>query len=95
MYAISHPAVHGYWSYQRICALILFIFYKAALVAVCQYYFGFLSAFSGQQYFNNPSECCDANAFLAFYFCLVTVVYISLSNYATNLTFNNATLRCF
>ena len=46
--------VHGYWSYQRISNLVSFIFYKAALVAIVQFLFGFLSGFSGQQFFNDP-----------------------------------------
>ncbi len=46
--------VHGFWSYQRIGNLVNFIFYKAALVAITQYLFGFYSGFSGQQFFNDP-----------------------------------------
>lgn len=45
--------VHGFYSYYRISKLTLFIFYKAALVAFSMYLFGFFSAFSGQQYFND------------------------------------------
>lgn len=46
--------VHGFWSYQRIANLVNFIFYKACLVAVTQFLFGFFSGFSGQQFFNDP-----------------------------------------
>jgi len=45
--------VHGYWSYQRVSNLVNFIFYKAALVAIVQFIFGFYSGFSGQQFFND------------------------------------------
>ena len=31
-----------------------FIFYKASLVAMTGYYFGFFSGFSGQQFYNDP-----------------------------------------
>lgn len=46
--------VHGFWSYNRMTALVVIIFFKAILMAFCGYYFGFLSAFSGQQFFNDP-----------------------------------------
>ena len=46
--------VHGFWSYQRIATLVNFIFYKASLVALTSFNFGFLSGFSGQQFFNDP-----------------------------------------
>jgi len=46
--------VHGYWSYHRITNLVYFIFYKACLLAVTGYFFGFFSRFSGQQFFNDP-----------------------------------------
>jgi len=46
--------VHGFWSYQRITDLVNFIFYKASLLAITMYFFGFYSGFSGQQYFNDP-----------------------------------------
>jgi len=45
--------VHGFWSYRRISILVCFIFYKAALIAILQYLFGFYSGFSGQQFFND------------------------------------------
>mmetsp|Transcript_11120 Transcript_11120/g.21123 ORF Transcript_11120/g.21123 Transcript_11120/m.21123 type:complete len:1543 (+) Transcript_11120:74-4702(+) len=43
--------VHGFWSYHRVCTLILIIFYKASLLSVCGYVYGFYSQFSGQQFF--------------------------------------------
>ncbi len=46
--------VHGFWSYQRISKLVVFIFYKACLVAITMYYFGIFSGFSGTQFFNDP-----------------------------------------
>jgi magnesium-transporting ATPase (P-type) len=46
--------VHGFWSYNRMTALVVIIFFKAILMAFSGYYFGFLSAFSGQQFFNDP-----------------------------------------
>ena len=46
--------VHGYWSYQRQTKLVNFIFYKASLVALAMYIFGFFSAFSGQQFIDDP-----------------------------------------
>jgi magnesium-transporting ATPase (P-type) len=45
--------VHGWWNYRRISKLILYIFYKTTLVALSMFYFGFFSAFSGQQFFND------------------------------------------
>jgi magnesium-transporting ATPase (P-type) len=45
--------VHGFWSYQRITTLVYFIFYKASLVAITQYFFGFFSGFAGQQFWND------------------------------------------
>ena len=47
--------VHGYWSYQRQARLVTFIFYKASLVALSMFLFGFFSAFSGQQFFDDPN----------------------------------------
>lgn len=46
-----HPLifVHGAWNYMRISDLVNFIFYKAVLLAVTPYFFGFFSGFSGQQ----------------------------------------------
>ena len=46
--------VHGYWSFQRQTKLVNFIFYKASLVALAMYIFGFFSAFSGQQFIDDP-----------------------------------------
>eukprot|EP00808_Paulinella_micropora_P011362 g46982.t1 len=45
--------VHGWWNYRRTTKLVHFIFYKAVLVAQCQYFFGIVSGFSGQQLFND------------------------------------------
>ncbi|GAB5355638.1 hypothetical protein AAMO2058_000222800 [Amorphochlora amoebiformis] len=44
--------VHGSWSYERISIMVLYIFYKTAIVAMVMFFFGFFSAFSGQQLFN-------------------------------------------
>eukprot|EP00808_Paulinella_micropora_P013493 g57589.t1 len=46
--------VQGYWNYHRITELVYFIFYKACLLAVTGYFFGWFSRFSGQQFFNDP-----------------------------------------
>ena len=46
--------VHGFYSYQRTAKLVNFIFYKASLVAVMMFLFGFFSAMSGQQFFSDP-----------------------------------------
>eukprot|EP00462_Mataza_sp_D1_P001037 CAMPEP_0175093256 /NCGR_PEP_ID=MMETSP0086_2-20121207/2909_1 /TAXON_ID=136419 /ORGANISM="Unknown Unknown, Strain D1" /LENGTH=1538 /DNA_ID=CAMNT_0016366193 /DNA_START=38 /DNA_END=4654 /DNA_ORIENTATION=+ len=46
--------VHGFWSYHRVSNLILFIFYKATLLAGVNFYYGFYSGFSGQQFYNDP-----------------------------------------
>jgi len=46
--------VHGHWSYSRIAMLVNFIFYKASLVAITQYYYGFYSGFSAQAFYNDP-----------------------------------------
>jgi len=45
--------VHGFWSYQRVTTLVNIIFYKASMVAITMYYFGFFSGFSGTQFFND------------------------------------------
>ena len=47
--------VHGQWSYARQSRLVLFIFYKASLVAAAMFLFGFFSGFSGQQFFDDPN----------------------------------------
>eukprot|EP00457_Paulinella_chromatophora_P009398 gb/GEZN01009465.1/.p1 GENE.gb/GEZN01009465.1/~~gb/GEZN01009465.1/.p1 ORF type:complete len:433 (-),score=65.91 gb/GEZN01009465.1/:28-1152(-) len=39
---------HGYWSVDRMCKLVYFMFYKAVLLAMTQYYFGFASGFLGR-----------------------------------------------
>jgi magnesium-transporting ATPase (P-type) len=46
--------VHGFYSYQRVSKLVNFIFYKAALCSFSMFLFGFFSAFSGQQFFDDP-----------------------------------------
>jgi hypothetical protein len=46
--------VHGFWSYQRMSKLVNFIFYKASLLAITGFFFGFFSGFSGQQFYNDP-----------------------------------------
>lgn len=45
--------VHGYWNYARASNLVVFIFYKASLLAISAFFFGVYSAFSGQQFFND------------------------------------------
>lgn len=45
--------VHGSWSYERISMMVLYIFYKTAIVSMVMFFFGFFSAFSGQQLFNS------------------------------------------
>ena len=57
--------VHGFWSYNRMTGLVVIIFFKAVLMAFCGYYFGFLSAFSGQQFFNDPPFICFNVVFTA------------------------------
>jgi len=47
--------VHGWWSYRRVSLLVLYIFYKTTLVAMCMFLFGLFSGFSGQQFFNDVS----------------------------------------
>jgi len=46
--------VHGFWNYHRVSNLVKIIFYKASLVAITQFFYGFYSGFSGQQFFNDP-----------------------------------------
>jgi phospholipid-translocating ATPase len=45
--------VHGTYNYRRISKLVMFIFYKAGMVAVPMYLFLFASAASGTQFFND------------------------------------------
>ncbi len=47
--------VHGVWCYHRISFMIYYVFYKACLVAITMYFFGFFSGFSGQQLFNEAT----------------------------------------
>ena len=44
--------VHGFWSYQRISQTVYFIFYKASLLALTNWLFGFYSQSSGTQVYN-------------------------------------------
>lgn len=46
--------VHGFWSYNRMSRMVVFIFYKASLTSMCMFAFGYFSGYSGQQYFNDP-----------------------------------------
>jgi len=46
--------VHGFLNYRRTSKLILFIFWKVSLVGLPMFFYGFISAFSGQQLFNDP-----------------------------------------
>lgn len=46
--------VHGSWCYKRVAILVNFVFYKAALLCFSNFFFGFFSAFSGQQLFSDP-----------------------------------------
>jgi len=66
--------VHGFWSYNRMTALVVIIFFKAILMAFCGYYFGFLSAFSGQQFFNDPPFICYNVVFTALPVMAVSVL---------------------
>ncbi|CAM9235606.1 unnamed protein product, partial [Discosporangium mesarthrocarpum] len=43
--------VHGRWCYRRICKVILYMFYKNVLLVLPQFFFGFLSLFSGQNFY--------------------------------------------
>lgn len=45
--------VHGHWCNYRISRLILFIFWKAQIIAICMYIFCLWSAYSGTQFFND------------------------------------------
>ena len=47
--------VHGFWSYHRISELVTFMFYKACLVSIIGYIFGFFSGMSGQQFFDDAT----------------------------------------
>mmetsp|Transcript_4962 Transcript_4962/g.11926 ORF Transcript_4962/g.11926 Transcript_4962/m.11926 type:complete len:834 (+) Transcript_4962:908-3409(+) len=49
-----HPLLfkHGVWLYDRIAIMTLYIFYKAAMVALAMFYYGFFSGFSAHQLFN-------------------------------------------
>lgn len=46
--------VHGFWNYDRMSKLVCIIFFKSLLLAISGFYFGIFSAFSGQQFFNDP-----------------------------------------
>ncbi len=46
--------VHGFWCYKRVALLVNFMFYKAALLSFSNFFFGSVSAFSGQQFFSDP-----------------------------------------
>ncbi|CAM9830897.1 unnamed protein product, partial [Choristocarpus tenellus] len=43
--------VHGRWCYYRICKVIVYMFYKNALLVLPQFLFGFVSLFSGQSFY--------------------------------------------
>lgn len=45
--------IHGRWCYRRSATLALYMFYKNMLVVFPQYFFGAVSAFSGQKLFND------------------------------------------
>jgi magnesium-transporting ATPase (P-type) len=45
--------VHGTWNYSRVAAMTHYIFYKTTIHSMASFCFGFLSMFSGQQYFND------------------------------------------
>lgn len=40
--------VHGHWSANRICTLVLYVYYKATMLVLMTVFFGFYSGFSGQ-----------------------------------------------
>lgn len=46
--------VHGYWSYNRIATLVVYIFYKTIMLRLAMFWFGFFSGFSGQQVCARP-----------------------------------------
>lgn len=43
--------VHGRWNYRRTSKVILYIFYKNALLVLPQFFFGIYSQYSGQNYY--------------------------------------------
>eukprot|EP00475_Leptophrys_vorax_P030552 TRINITY_DN4586_c0_g2_i3.p1 TRINITY_DN4586_c0_g2~~TRINITY_DN4586_c0_g2_i3.p1 ORF type:complete len:582 (+),score=141.09 TRINITY_DN4586_c0_g2_i3:225-1970(+) len=45
--------VHGTWNYSRVASMTHYIFYKTTIHSMASFCFGFLSMFSGQQYFND------------------------------------------
>jgi magnesium-transporting ATPase (P-type) len=45
--------VHGNWCYRRIAELVLYIFYKAVMIVIVMFWFGFFIGFSGQQLIND------------------------------------------
>lgn len=47
--------VHGTWNYERNSVMVNFIFFKAIMIAVVAFCFGFISSFSGQQYFEDTT----------------------------------------
>lgn len=45
--------VHGRWCYLRISEMILYFFYKNMVFTIIQFYFSFVSAFSGQSIYDD------------------------------------------
>jgi magnesium-transporting ATPase (P-type) len=45
--------VHGVWNYRRMALVVQYVFYKSTLQAAVAFLFGFVSAFSGQQFVND------------------------------------------
>eukprot|EP00457_Paulinella_chromatophora_P000134 gb/GEZN01000134.1/.p1 GENE.gb/GEZN01000134.1/~~gb/GEZN01000134.1/.p1 ORF type:complete len:1594 (-),score=227.78 gb/GEZN01000134.1/:1866-6419(-) len=45
--------VHGYWCYDRVSLMVPWMFYKSGVLAVTMYLFGFESAMSGQQFYED------------------------------------------
>lgn len=45
--------VHGRWNYRRIAILVNYTFYKNFVVVLPQFFFGFVSGFSGQKLYND------------------------------------------
>eukprot|EP00462_Mataza_sp_D1_P024450 CAMPEP_0175135858 /NCGR_PEP_ID=MMETSP0087-20121206/8961_1 /TAXON_ID=136419 /ORGANISM="Unknown Unknown, Strain D1" /LENGTH=1356 /DNA_ID=CAMNT_0016418565 /DNA_START=258 /DNA_END=4328 /DNA_ORIENTATION=+ len=66
--------VHGFWNYHRIADMVLFLFYKSLMLAVCQFLFGFLSGFSGARVFNELIYQCFNVVFTSFPVLMVALL---------------------
>merc|ERR1719357_488167 len=67
--------VHGAWSYRRVSILILFSFYKSVAFSLCQVWFGLLSGWSGQPYYDPWTA-----SFFNFLFTGMPIIVVSLLN---------------